>query len=99
MNNFDAESYVEFTALKERKPSLKTYIAIGGWDAGGKVFSDMVASPDSRSSFITSAIDMMTAYNFDGIDIDWEYPSAEDRGTLCSPPRDLLLQHELTVLS
>lgn len=47
-----------------------------------RFFSDMVGSAETRSSFITSAIEWMKAYNFDGIDIDWEYPAAEDRGML-----------------
>lgn len=38
MNSFDLDFYVDFAMLKGRKPSLKTYIAVGGWDAGGKVF-------------------------------------------------------------
>jgi chitinase len=53
---------------------------VGGWDLGGKVFSDMVRFPGSRRAFIDSAIAMMNKYGFDGIDIDWEYPAAEDRG-------------------
>ncbi|KAH1988861.1 hypothetical protein KXV97_002831, partial [Aspergillus fumigatus] len=64
----------------KKKPSLKTYISVGGWDVGGKVFSDMVRFPGTRKTFIDSAISMMTEYGFDGIDIDWEYPAADDRG-------------------
>ncbi|KAF4250872.1 hypothetical protein CNMCM8714_008771 [Aspergillus fumigatus] len=76
----DADYWEKFTALKQKKSTLKTYISVGGWDLGGKVFSDMVRFPGSRRAFIDSAIAMMNKYGFDGIDIDWEYPAAEDRG-------------------
>ncbi|RAL14681.1 bacteriodes thetaiotaomicron symbiotic chitinase [Aspergillus homomorphus CBS 101889] len=76
----DREYWSKFTALKQKKSSLKTYISVGGWDLGGKVFSDMVRFPGGRKAFIDSAIAMMSEYGFDGIDIDWEYPAAEDRG-------------------
>ncbi|KAH2844254.1 hypothetical protein KXW36_009664, partial [Aspergillus fumigatus] len=78
-NGNDKEYWSKFTALKKKKPSLKTYISVGGWDVGGKVFSDMVRFPGTRKTFIDSAISMMTEYGFDGIDIDWEYPAADDR--------------------
>ncbi|KAL5365893.1 bacteriodes thetaiotaomicron symbiotic chitinase [Aspergillus floccosus] len=79
-NANDEEYWSKFTALKQKKSSLKTYISVGGWDVGGKVFSDMVRFPGTRKSFIDSAIAMMKEYGFDGIDIDWEYPAAGDRG-------------------
>ncbi|OJD14111.1 hypothetical protein AJ78_05511 [Emergomyces pasteurianus Ep9510] len=80
MHLYDKEFYRAFTDLKIKKPSLKCFISIGGWDAGGKVFSDMAKSVDSRKTFIGSVIDFMKKYGFDGIDIDWEYPVADDRG-------------------
>ncbi|EHA19726.1 hypothetical protein ASPNIDRAFT_122397, partial [Aspergillus niger ATCC 1015] len=76
----DKEYWSRFTALKNKKPSLKTYISVGGWDLGGEVFSHMVQFPGARKAFIDSALSMMSEYGFDGIDIDWEYPAAEDRG-------------------
>ncbi|OKP00968.1 Chitotriosidase-1 [Penicillium subrubescens] len=75
----DEEFYVDFNALKDRKPGLKTFISVGGWDAGGKVFSDMARFPGTRSAFISSSIALIEKYGFDSIDIDWEYPAAEDR--------------------
>lgn len=74
MHSYDKEFYRAFTDLKLKKPSLK------GWDAGGKVFSDMAKSADKRKSFINSVIELMDKYGFDGVDVDWEYPVADDRG-------------------
>lgn len=80
MNSYDVQLYPRVTGLKAINPSLKVFISIGGWDAGGKIFSDMVSSASHRRSFIDSAIAFMHSYSFDGIDIDWEYPVADDRG-------------------
>ncbi|PYH91865.1 glycoside hydrolase [Aspergillus ellipticus CBS 707.79] len=75
------DTYIpEFVALKKKKSSLKTYISVGGWSLGGEVFSDMVRFSGTRSAFVDSAIAFMEKYGFDGIDIDWEYPAASDRG-------------------
>ncbi|KAF2994459.1 hypothetical protein E8E14_002478 [Neopestalotiopsis sp. 37M] len=79
MNDFDAELYPLFTGLKEQNGALKTFISVGGWAAGGKIFSDMVSTATNRAVFIHSALQFMRTYGFDGIDIDWEYPAASDR--------------------
>lgn len=76
MNDWDLEFYIQFNALKERKPGLKTYLAVGGWAAGGQVFSNMARFPGTRKAFIESTLEVMDIYGFDGIDIDWEYPAA-----------------------
>lgn len=35
----------------------------------------MASSAESREAFVESALRFLVAYNFDGIDFDWEYPA------------------------
>lgn len=50
-------------------------IAIGGWNdsAGGK-YSKLVNSAASRQRFIEHVVKFILDNNFDGLDLDWEYP-------------------------
>ena len=53
---------------------LQTLLAIGGWNEGATKYSQMASDPAKRSRFIQSALDMVLEHNFDGLDLDWEYP-------------------------
>jgi chitinase len=64
--------------LKERNPKLKTVLSIGGWGADG--FSDAALTEEGRNLFSQTAVDFMMANNFDGLDIDWEYPCSDQAG-------------------
>ncbi|XP_052092422.1 putative leucine-rich repeat-containing protein DDB_G0290503 [Mytilus californianus] len=75
--------YERFNNMKLSNPSLKTLLAVGGWNFGSKPFSDMASQPSRRSIFINSTIEFLRKRNFDGLDIDWEYPAT--RG---GPPQD-----------
>ena len=50
---------------------------------GSEPFTKMVATPRSRREFATSTVKFLRKRNFDGVDMDWEYPA--NRG---SPPED-----------
>ncbi|XP_076044172.1 chitinase-3-like protein 1 [Oratosquilla oratoria] len=67
-------AFDRFTALKEKNKELKTILAVGGWNEGSKDFSVMANDPRKRRSFVTSAVALAKAHNFDGLDVDWEYP-------------------------
>jgi chitinase len=83
MTNMDANAgrlYNRFTQVKASKPSLKTWISVGGWSFNDQTntpdirmaFSDMVSTATNRAKFISSLTHFMSAYGFDGMDLDWE---------------------------
>ncbi|MCH2110539.1 MAG: glycosyl hydrolase family 18 protein, partial [Polyangiaceae bacterium] len=83
--------YQQVNDLKKKYPHLKTLLAIGGWtfndpvevagpNSTAWVFSKMVSTKEYRSHFIAHAIRYLRAANFDGLDLDWEYPTDEGRG-------------------
>lgn len=45
-----------------------------GWNAGSKEFSAMVNNNSSRAKFVQQSVIFLTNNNFDGLDLDWEYP-------------------------
>lgn len=81
----DERKYLGFTDLKNRHLYLKTMLAVGGWDLGGEVFSNMVSRPERRAAFVESAVRWMRDHEFDGLEILWKYPGYEKRG---GKPRD-----------
>ncbi|WPJ63608.1 hypothetical protein SMAC4_13660 [Sordaria macrospora] len=79
-----ADYMQRISAIKLIQPDIRIWIAVGGWafnDPGPTqtTFSDIAASSANTKKFIDSLVQLMNKYGFDGIDIDWEYPVAEDR--------------------
>ena len=66
--------YASFNSLKTSHPQLKTLIAVGGWTFSQSRFVYAASTPTTRANFAQSVVTFLTDYNFDGIDIDWEYP-------------------------
>ena len=51
--------------------------SIGGWTLSDN-FPQIAADPIKRNNFAQQCIELIIAYGFDGIDIDWEYPGYVD---------------------
>ena len=79
----DTEFLHGVLALKKQNPKLKIVLSIGGWTAGN--FSEMAADERCRLSFARDCKRVVDQYGFDGIDIDWEYPTSDEAGISCSP--------------
>ncbi len=88
-----SDSYIDYSnfsklkALKGAYPSLKTVISVGGWD-DSKRFSDAALTDASRTAFANSVVSFIKANGFDGVDIDWEYPTGGGLSTNISRPVD-----------
>lgn len=70
------EKLQKVVELKKQKPSLKVLLMIGGWGDKADGFSMMARDPKKRALFCQSCAEHIRNYNLDGIDIDWEYPTA-----------------------
>ncbi len=69
-----AGNFTQLQRLKAQYPPLKTLISVGGWSWSDQ-FSDAALTAESRAKFARSCVAFMQQYGFDGIDIDWEYPT------------------------
>lgn len=71
----DKEKIKQFNKEKEH---IKSVLSIGGWGAGG--FSPAVATENGRQELANSLVEISNDYEFDGIDLDWEYPGDDVAG-------------------
>ena len=57
----------------------KVLVSIGGGDGiEGPRFNKMASSESSRQAFVKNVRALITKYGYDGVDIDWEVPNAQD---------------------
>lgn len=85
MDEGTASRYKRVSALKAQQSGLEVWIAVGGWamnDPGPyrTTFSDLAKSSSAQAAFFESLVTFLKNNDFDGIDLDWEYPMADDRG-------------------
>lgn len=77
--------YARVADVKSRNPAVKVWLSVGGWtfnDPGAfqSVFTILAANPSQVEYFAVSLMGFMDRFGFDGVDLDWEYPGADDRG-------------------
>ncbi|GAU94833.1 hypothetical protein RvY_06543 [Ramazzottius varieornatus] len=67
--------YNKFNQITKRARPVITLLAVGGWNAGSKEFSDVAASEETRQIFAEQTVTYLRRYGFQGLDVDWEYPA------------------------
>ncbi|PHH89143.1 hypothetical protein CDD83_6594 [Cordyceps sp. RAO-2017] len=73
-------------SFKSGLADLKVYISLGGWTFSDNhtstqpVFGNIASTEANRQKFAHNLVKFMRKYGFDGVDLDWEYPGAGDRG-------------------
>ncbi|XP_035791160.1 probable chitinase 2 [Anopheles albimanus] len=67
--------YERLTSMRKTNPHLKVLLALGGWEEGSEKYSNFTANATNRQEFVMNALDYVRQYDFDGLDLDWEYPT------------------------
>ncbi len=69
------------------KSGAKVMVSLGGWTLSTN-FPIVAADPVKRARFAESCVEVCRKYDFDGIDIDWEFPGASPGNGCIGGPED-----------
>ncbi|GFS41638.1 hypothetical protein Acr_00g0075470 [Actinidia rufa] len=64
------------SVLHAKKPPVKALYSVGGGGEGHALFSRIASETSSRKNFIDSSIEVARKFDFDGVDLDWEFPQS-----------------------
>lgn len=70
--------YEQVVDLKKKNPYLRVILGVGGWMLGSGPFRNVTESSYRQNLFVFNVIDFLREKNFDGLDIDWEFPRGAD---------------------
>jgi len=94
-DSFLEGTYQRMMKMREKNPKLKILLAVGGWAFGSKPFQELTENIFRMNGFVYDAIEFLRKHNFDGLDIDWEYPRGpDDKASFVSLVRELRLAIE-----
>ena len=74
-DNYGLAVFKKATDLRIKYPHLKVMIAIGGWNEGSTKYSQIAKDDGNRGKFVNSTVEFLKKHKFDGLDLDWEYPT------------------------
>lgn len=71
----DIDNYFYDRVVALRAKGIRVSLAIGGWnDSLGDKYSRLVLNATARANFVAHVTEFIDKYNFEGLDLDWEYP-------------------------
>lgn len=72
-------SILSAVIAKARANNAKIFVAINDGSGDGKTyFKNMAATAAGRNNFVKDVMNKVRQYGFDGVDMDWEYPTTAD---------------------
>lgn len=79
--NWATNQYIPNTSIVDlaHNNGVKILPSIGGWTLSDN-FPIIAADPAKRQAFAQACVNLIQQYNFDGIDLDWEYPGYAPHG-------------------
>ncbi|XP_076265407.1 chitinase-3-like protein 1 isoform X2 [Rhynchophorus ferrugineus] len=66
----------KFIAIKRLNPNLKLIFSC---IPKGNSFTVVAENKELRKAFVNNTIELLQIWNFDGLDLDWEYPKLHDK--------------------
>jgi chitinase len=65
---------------KAHAAGVKVILSLGGW-GWDKQFAAIVAKPEAEDRYLKSVMEIVDQGDYDGIDLDWEYPDTREEVT------------------
>jgi hypothetical protein len=59
-----------------RRAGVKVLLSLGGW-GWDQQFATMVTKTDAEDRYVESVMGIVDEYDYNGIDLDWEYPDTD----------------------
>jgi len=64
---------------KAQAAGVKVMVSVGGWNEGNtSAFETIAADPAKIETFVAGTESFLDSYGLDGVDLDWEFPRAND---------------------
>ncbi|KIY45099.1 glycoside hydrolase [Fistulina hepatica ATCC 64428] len=70
----DEEDTLTTFVSQAKENGVSAILSVGGW-TGSQYFSTNVGSAANRTNFMNAIFSLVSEYDLDGIDFDWEYPN------------------------
>ena len=90
-------TFEKFTDLKRQNRRLRTMLSIGGAHSRSHHFNEIVKTPEIIRRFARNAVEYIRKWNFDGLDVDWEYPGSHEFGSTPDTTQKFTLLIKVTI--
>ena len=66
--------------LRKENANVHVLLSVGGWDHSGESWHRLMSSTKNMQTFADNCIQTLRRHDFDGIEIDFQYPGYRARG-------------------